>query len=136
MNTLSRRQFLTALGGTAVSGLLAFPVASTGTYKARVVVVGGGYGGATAAKYLRLADPRIEVILIEKDKKFVSCALSNEVLAGVRSLASLSFDYEPLSSFYGVNVVHDEVTQIDATKRLVLTRNGHGPDRPLDGCRD
>jgi len=124
MNTLSRRNFLAALGATAATGLLGFPVVSRGAYKARVVVVGGGYGGATAAKYLRLADPRIEVILIEKDEKFISCPLSNEVLAGERSLASLSFGYEPLAAFYGVNVVHDEVIRIDANRRVVSTRSG------------
>jgi len=131
MNTLSRRNFLAAFGATAAAGLLGFPAFSRGAYKARVVVIGGGFGGATAAKYLRLADPRIEVILIEKDEKFISCPLSNEVLAGERSLASLSFGYEPLAAFYGVNVVHDEVTRIDANKRVVSTRSGQdfGYDR-------
>lgn len=131
MHTLNRRRFLTLLGSTAAGGLLGFPAISHGAYRARVIVVGGGYGGATAAKYLRLADPRIEVILIEKEKKFISCALSNEVIAGERSLASLSFGYESLTTFYGVNVVHDEVTGIDANKRLVKTRSGqqHGFDR-------
>ncbi|MGB5260172.1 MAG: NAD(P)/FAD-dependent oxidoreductase [Gammaproteobacteria bacterium] len=131
MNTFSRRNFLALLGGTAATGLLGFPVASQGSYKARVVIVGGGYGGATAAKYLRLADPRIEVILIEKDQQFVSCALSNEVLAGERTLASLSFGYEPLTAFYGVSVVHDEVTRIDPINRVVFTGKGqkYGFDR-------
>lgn len=131
MNRLSRRNFLALLGGTAATGLLGFPVASPGAYKARVIVVGGGYGGATAAKYLRLADPRIEVILIEKDQKFISCALSNEVLAGERTLASLSFGYEPLAAFYGVSVVHDEVTRIDAIRRVAVTASGqeYGFDR-------
>jgi sulfide dehydrogenase [flavocytochrome c] flavoprotein subunit len=94
-------------------------------------VVGGGYGGATAAKYLRLIDPRIEVILIEKDEKFISCALSNEVLAGERTLSSLSFNYEPLAVYYGVSLVHDEVTRIDAIKRVAFTRSGqeYGFDR-------
>lgn len=131
MNRLSRRNFLALLGGTAATGLLGFPAACPGAYKARVVVVGGGYGGATAAKYLRLIDPRIEVILIEKDEKFISCALSNEVLAGERSLSSLSFNYEPLASYYGVSVVHDEVTRIDAIRRVAFTRSGqeYGFDR-------
>jgi len=131
MNRLSRRNFLALLGGTAATGLLGFPVACPGAYKARVVVVGGGYGGATAAKYLRLIDPRIQVILIEKDAKFISCALSNEVLAGERTLSSLSFNYDPLAVYYGVSVVHDEVTRIDAIKRVAFTRSGqeYGFDR-------
>jgi sulfide dehydrogenase [flavocytochrome c] flavoprotein subunit len=132
MNRLSRRNFLALLGGTTAAGLLGFPVASRGgAYRARVVVVGGGYGGATAAKYLRLADPRIEVILIEKDDNFISCALSNEVLAGERTLGSLTFSFDSLAAFYGVRVVHDEVTQIDATRRIAFTRSGqeYGFDR-------
>ena len=124
MNRLSRRNFLALLGGTAATGLLGFPVACPGAYKARVVVVGGGYGGATAAKYLRLIDPRIQVTLIEKDEKFVSCALSNEVLAGERAMSSLSFNYEPLAVHYGVSVVRDEVTRIDTIRRVAFTRSG------------
>ena len=131
MKQRSRRNFLTLLGGTAAAGLLGFPAACPGAFKARVVVVGGGYGGATAAKYLRLADPRIEVILIERNPQFISCALSNEVLAGERTLASLSFGYEPLTAYYGVSVVHDEVTRIDAIGRVAVTRSGrqYGFDR-------
>ena len=131
MNRLSRRNFLALLGGTAAAGLLGFPVACPGAYKARVVVVGGGYAGATVAKYLRLTDPHIEVILIEKNEKFISCALSNEVLAGERTLASLSFGYEPLVAYYGVRVVHDEVTRIDSIRRVAFTRSGqeYGFDR-------
>lgn len=131
MNRLSRRNFLALLGGTAATGLLGFPVACPGAYKARVVVVGGGYGGATAAKYLRLIDPRIQVILIEKDEKFISCALSNEVLAGERTLSSLSFNYQSLAIYYGVSLVHDEVTRIDAVRRVAVTRSGqeYGFDR-------
>ena len=133
MNRLSRRNFLTLLGGTAATGLLGFPVAAPGAYKARVVVVGGGYGGATAAKYLRLIDPRIQVILIEKDAKFISCALSNEVLAGERTLSSLSFNYDSLAIYYGVSLVHDEVTRIDAVRRVAFTRSGqeYGFDRVI-----
>ena len=133
MNRLSRRNFLALLGGTAATGLLGFPVAAPGAYKARVVVVGGGYGGATAAKYLRLIDPRIQVILIEKDAKFISCALSNEVLAGERTLSSLSFNYDSLAIYYGVSLVHDEVTRIDAVRRVAFTRSGqeYGFDRVI-----
>src|SRR5256884_8931643 len=59
----------------------------------RVVVIGGGWGGATAAKYVRLADPSIEVVLLEPNQQFVSCPLSNLVLSGVRSIDSLTFGY-------------------------------------------
>jgi sulfide dehydrogenase [flavocytochrome c] flavoprotein subunit len=131
MKRISRRHFLTLLGGTAAAGMAGFPGACPGAYRARVVVVGGGYAGATAAKYLRLTDPRIEVILIEKKPEFISCALSNEVLAGERTLASLTFGYEPLAAYYGISVVHDEVIRIDSIRRVVTTRGGqeYGFDR-------
>jgi sulfide dehydrogenase [flavocytochrome c] flavoprotein subunit len=121
MKRMSRRNFLALLGGMAVAGVHA---SSHGAYRARVVVVGGGFAGATAAKYLRLADPRIEVILIEKNRNFISCALSNEVVAGERSLESLTFGYEPLAAYYGVRVVHDAASHIDSIRRVVSTAGG------------
>ena len=116
MSKLTRRDFTKLLGAGTALGLLGLPSLSRAAYKARVLVVGGGYGGATLAKYLRLADPRIEVILFEKRDKFISCALSNEVLAGERDLASLSFGYKSLADFYGVRVVHEEVIDIDPVR--------------------
>ena len=124
MPQLTRRELLKLLGASAALGLTGFPVASRGGFRARVVIVGGGYGGATVAKYLRLANPRVEVTLLEKDPNFVSCALSNEVLAGERKLESLTFSYRALSDFYGVNILHDEATAIDPVKKTVSTRNG------------
>src|SRR2546428_10757705 len=62
----------------------------------RVVVVGGGWGGATAAKYVRLGDPAIEVILLEPNRQFVSCPLSNLELSGVRTPRSITVDYPRL----------------------------------------
>ncbi len=124
MPQLTRRELLKMLGAGGALGLLGVPLASRAGFKARVVIVGGGYGGATVAKYLRLANPRVEVILVEKDPKFVSCALSNEVLAGERKLESLTFGYGALSEFYGVNVIHDEAISIDPVKKTVSTRAG------------
>ena len=106
-------------------GALGIPLTGIGAaYKARVIVVGGGYGGATAAKYLRLADPHIEVLLIEKNRNFMSCALSNEVLAGERSMESLSFDYQALTQLHGVQVIFDEVSDIDAVGGKLSTKLG------------
>ncbi len=122
MLKMTRRDFVRLLAGTTGLSLAGFPLVSRALYKARVVVVGGGFGGATAAKYLRLADPRVEVVLIEKDKQFVSCALSNEVLAGERDLESLAFGYKALEAYYGVKIVHDEVTGIDPIQKHVSTR--------------
>lgn len=117
----NRRQFIGALG--AVPLVAGFPGLVLGAAKARVVVVGGGFGGATVAKYLKLADPGIEVTLIERNKQYVSCPFSNEVLSGERDIESLTFDYQAHAA-RGVNVVVDEVVAIDAAKKTVATRGG------------
>src|SRR3989442_13945669 len=103
MTRLTRREFLRTSGTGAGLGLLAAAgvagcaPAIKGDFapKAgrRVVVIGGGWGGATAAKYVRLADPSIEVVLLEPNQQFVSCPFSNLVLSGLRSMDSLTFGY-------------------------------------------
>ena len=69
MSTMKRRDFIKILGGTAALGVVGFPSISRAGGKAKVVVIGGGYGGAIAAKYARLYDSGIDVTLIEQDKK-------------------------------------------------------------------
>ena len=129
MTDLTRRNLIKFLGTTAGLGLTGFtPIVSATSYQARVIVIGGGYGGATIAKYLRLANPRIEVTLIEKNEKYTSCALSNEVLSNERTLDSLTFNYDGLAMFYGVKVVHDEAIEIDPVKKQVTTRSGKSLD--------
>jgi len=123
MSAITRRRFILAASGTTVAGLIGLPAGGRAATKAHVVVVGGGYGGAIAAKYIRKLDPHIAVTLIEKDKQFVSCPLSNEVLSGERDIASLTFGYDGLKS-HGVKVVHDEVVDIDPEKRKVKTKGG------------
>ena len=125
-SSITRREFIKVAGGMAALGLTGFPMISRGA-KAQVVVVGGGYGGAIAAKYLRLADPDIDVVLIEKDAKFISCPLSNEVLGGERVLASLTFTYDGLAS-HGVKIVNADVTEIDTEKHKVRTKDGQSFD--------
>jgi sulfite dehydrogenase len=113
--TFDRRDFL-KLGGAAA--LLAAAGCATTSTKARVVVIGGGYGGATAAKYIRLWDPGIEVILVERANIFTSCPMSNMVLGGHRSMEYIRHSYDGLRK-YGVQVVYDEATAIDAGKKTV-----------------
>jgi sulfide dehydrogenase [flavocytochrome c] flavoprotein subunit len=112
------------LGGAAAVGLAGVPLLSRGASKGRVVVVGGGYGGATVAKYVRLGDPTTQVTLVEKEPAFISCALSNEVLSFERTLESLTFRYQALANNRGVRVVQDEVTGIDPIKHSVRTASG------------
>jgi len=90
----------------------------------KVVVIGAGYGGATAAKYLRLwSDGAIDVTLVDSNRDFVSCPLSNLVLGGSRSLADLTVSYDGLRR-HGVNVFVDTATAIDADKRQVHLASG------------
>ena len=125
---LTRRQFLrSASGALAIAGLGG---CRTGTGEIaptsgrRVVVVGGGWGGATAAKYVRMADPSIEVVLLEPNKTFVSCPFSNLVLSGVRTLPSLTFDYDGLRN-RGVTLRHEPALAIEPDQRRVRVDDGY-----------
>jgi NADPH-dependent 2,4-dienoyl-CoA reductase/sulfur reductase-like enzyme len=129
MVTLTRRDFLRTSGGGLGLGLLAgcaAPMAGDVAPKKgrRVVVVGGGWGGASAAKYLRLADPAIEVVLLEPNENFVSCPFSNLVLSGVRTIGSITFDYRGLRR-HGVNVMRREATAIEPDTRRVRVGEGY-----------
>ncbi len=129
MTTISRRAFLRSSGVGVGLGLLGgCAPAMKGDFapKAgpRVVVIGGGWGGATAAKYVRLGDPGIEVILIEPNKQFISCPLSNLVLSGVRSIDSLTFGYGGLRS-HGVRILHEAATAIEPDTRRVRVGEGY-----------
>ncbi|TXT26868.1 MAG: sulfide dehydrogenase (flavocytochrome) flavoprotein subunit [Gallionellaceae bacterium] len=122
---MERREFIKLASATAA--LAAIPgCASVGGGKSigRVVVVGGGYAGATAAKYVRMWGPDIEVTLVERNTDFVSCPLSNLVLSGGKSIKDLTVSYNKLGSKYGVKVINDEVTAIDAAKRTVTLARG------------
>ncbi len=123
--SMQRRDFLKAgVAGMALSGLAGCAgVAGSGTPKARVAVVGGGYGGATAAKYIRMLDAEIEVVLVEPNEAFVSCPLSNMVLGGFRSMGDITVPYSGLAR-YGVTVVRDTATAIDVEKRQVRLSRG------------
>ena len=116
---MKRREFLKLAGAASLAGC-----ATATPSKARVVVVGGGFGGATAAKYIRKWDPSIEVVLVERESSFVSCPISNLVLGGYSSLADISRTYDALRR-QGSQVVRDEVTAIDGAKKAVrLARGG------------
>jgi NADPH-dependent 2,4-dienoyl-CoA reductase/sulfur reductase-like enzyme len=126
---VARRDFLKASGVALAAGTLgacagAMPGRIGPKSGQRVVVIGGGWGGATAAKYVRLAGPSIEVVLFEPNRTFVSCPFSNLVLSGVRTLESITFDYRGLRG-HGVKVVHETVAAIDAPARRVRVGDGY-----------
>ncbi len=121
MNNFQRRDFLKLAG--AAAALSAAGCATPTFSKARVVVIGGGYGGATAAKYIRTWDPAIEVVMVEKGSQFISCPISNLVLGGYRTMDEISRGYDGLRR-HGVQVVTDEATAIDPSKKLVRLERG------------
>ena len=118
----SRRQFTGGvLAGTTV---LAMPSLAFGA-RPRVAVIGGGAGGATAAKYIaKDSNGTIDVTLIEASKRYYTCFYSNLYLGGFRSYASIGHNYYGLSVNRGVNVVHEWATSVDAAAKVVNL--GHG----------
>ncbi len=125
LNSLSRRDLLKlGAAGAAVTSLSACATMDGGKPLGRVVVVGGGYGGATAAKYLRIwSEGRIDVTLVEPSIAFISCPISNLVIGGSRKIDQITVPYSGLAK-YGVKVVRDSATAIDADKRQVRLAGG------------
>ena len=124
---ITRRTFNTVVGAASAVSALALTVGAARSARTgpSVVVVGGGFGGASAAKYLRRFDPSLQVTLIEPNKTFYTCPFSNLVLAGLRTMDSIGHSYESLRSKHGVNVVHDTVTAVDpVAKKLTLKGGG------------
>ena len=90
----------------------------------RVVVVGGGFGGATAAKYIKKFDPSVEVILIEQNKEYYTCPFGNTVIGGMNKLDYIKHDYETLKSKYKVEVIHAKVAKVDGATDSVILEDG------------
>lgn len=127
MSMFSRRQFLKLSGGLgAASALGTFGLSKTaGAAKgAKVVVIGGGFGGAACAKYLRSGHPGLSVTLIEPSARFITCPFSNYYLGGFRSMESITHDYEKLKDRHGINLVQDKVTAIDPAAKKVTLKSG------------
>ncbi len=122
--SIQRRQFLKAGAAAAAMAGLAGCAGMPAGAKARVVVVGGGYGGATAAKYIRLFDPSIEVVLVEPNEAFISCPISNLVLGGFKTMNDITTPYTGLANNHGVRIVRDMATAIDTDKKQVRLAKG------------
>ncbi len=127
MAKLSRRNFMkaTAIGGVAVAtGCQTMGGMGKAEKGAHVVVIGGGFGGATAAKYIKKFDPSVNVTLIEVNKTYVTCPGSNWVIGGLRTMDEITHDYSTLASKYGIKMIHEWVTDIDAAGQTVTTKSG------------
>lgn len=127
MSRITRRNFLKFTGGAGAAsalgmlGVSSAHAAKHGNMGAHVVVVGGGFGGATCAKYLKRAG--INVTLIEPSTKFITCPFSNYVIGGTHKIENITHTYDALKKS-GVKVVHDTVTAIDAAGKSVKLRGG------------
>jgi NADPH-dependent 2,4-dienoyl-CoA reductase/sulfur reductase-like enzyme len=122
--SIQRRNFLQSSAALSLLGLSACATTSMPS-KAKVVVIGGGYGGATAAKYIRLlSDYKIDVVMVEPQAAFVSCPISNLVIGGSKQIGDLTVPYTGLSKNHGITVVQDMATAIDAVKKTVTLARG------------
>jgi sulfide dehydrogenase [flavocytochrome c] flavoprotein subunit len=136
--TLDRRNFIKLLGGAStvamagVAGVASAAVAAGSAAEImpkgkqrRVVVIGGGYGGTIAAKYVRMLDASIEVVMIERNKQYVSCPFSNYYIGGLmKDMSALTISYDKLAKNHGIKMVYAEVTGIDATAKTVTMGDG------------
>ncbi len=123
MSLISRRSFVGIMASTTAA--LAAPNISFGAARPRVVVIGGGAGGATAARYIaKDSKGEIEVTLIEASKQYYTCFFSNLYLGGFRDYDSIGHSYDRLSSNHGVNVVHEWATSVDNSARKVNLGSG------------
>ncbi|WP_417783749.1 FCSD flavin-binding domain-containing protein [Terasakiella pusilla] len=124
MTKFNRRSFLQLTGAAAVTGaaVMGAPSIARAATK-KVVIVGGGPAGATVANYLRMMDLSIDITLIEANKSYHTCFMSNEVLGGQRPMDGIRQDYTGLEKA-GIKVVYDIVTGIDGAKKQVTTKGG------------
>ncbi|WBS02758.1 FAD/NAD(P)-binding oxidoreductase [Pseudoduganella sp. SL102] len=119
---MKRRDLLQAAGAAVV---LAGCAGVAPRARPRVVVIGGGYGGAAVARYVRLwSGGEVDVTLVEPNPAFISCPLSNLVLGGSRGIGDLTHGYGALESRHGIRIVRDSATGIDIDKRTVILTGG------------
>ncbi len=123
----NRREFLK--GAALAGGVVALPgltgCAMGSKARGHVVVVGGGFGGATVAKYLRMwSQMGVDVTLVERNPQFISCPISNLVIGGDKQMADITMSYDGLRNTWGVKVLQDTVTAVDAGARKVTLASG------------
>jgi sulfide dehydrogenase [flavocytochrome c] flavoprotein subunit len=125
MSRITRRDFVYSVGALgAATSVLGWPTLGHAKAGGRVVVIGGGFGGASCARYLRRLSTDIDVTLVERNAEFMTCPFSNAVLGGLYDMDFITHDYKALSDHYGVNVVHDSAVDIDPDAKKVSLADG------------
>src|SRR5258707_11709549 len=110
------RNVVRGIAASAASSV--FPCPSRAQSAAHIIVVGGGFGGASCARALKRIDPKLQVTLIEPNRTFTACPFSNEVIAGLRELEAQQFGYDRISA-EGVTVIAQAAATVDAQRHLV-----------------
>ncbi|MCE1182940.1 MAG: FCSD flavin-binding domain-containing protein [Rhodocyclales bacterium] len=124
MMLMKRRDFL-KVGAAASAMASLYGCAGTGKAGGHVVVVGGGYGGATIAKYLRMwSEGGVQVTLIERNPTFISCPISNLVIGGQKTMEDITVSYDGLKNTWGVRVIQGEVAAVNAEKKTIALKSG------------
>lgn len=126
---VSRREFLAATAAASASALLDFQAVAyakeekqdLSSKKAKVVIIGGGYGGVSSAVSLRKLNKNVDILLIEKNEFFVSCPMSNLFIADVMDYSRLCYPYNNLTVKHNIKVLHEEVDNVDLDKKVVYT---------------
>jgi len=121
--TLSRREFMKWMAASSGAAALPGCAGMGGSAAGQVVVIGGGYGGATAARHIKLWAPNIDVTLVERNDTFVSCPISTLVLGGNTEIGTITMGYDALRS-RGVKIVRDDAVAVDAGARRVRLASG------------
>ncbi|NPA72409.1 MAG: FAD-dependent oxidoreductase [Gammaproteobacteria bacterium] len=125
MKKITRRELIKQLGASALaSGLMGASNQAFAKNSAHIVIVGGGVGGAAAAKYMRLLNADVRITLIEPNPEYIFCPGSNEVVIGLDTLESLTVNYHTIKSRYAVTVIQDRATEIDYANKTLKLAHG------------
>src|SRR6202167_1989478 len=122
MKVLNRRNFILGSAATASAPFVLAPVYAAAK-GARIVIIGGGFGGVSLARYLRRHDSTLAITLIERDAQYTTCPLSNGVLGGVYPISQISFTYAKVKAA-GIDVVNEEAVNIDPSAKTVALPGG------------
>ena len=116
MKKINRRNFAKIIGSAGLASTLGMPSLVFGASK-KVVVVGGGFGGATAAKYLRKLDSSIDVTLVEPNPTYYTCPFSNTVLGGIKDMSEIAHGYGAMKNKHGVRVIHAKAKNVNSISK-------------------